>query len=177
MPASRVAEIKIDLQPLGSALSRPLDLIDSPERREAIERYLESATIYLERAALGVLSTLAAAMNEGGTGVSARVEHRPDGQWFVVDVECEEEIESDLNLDLSLGKMEKVTVRLPGELKELIDQMARLEGFSANNWYIRELARATARGAARGATQGMGEAFRQAFTGTQARRSRRGRTE
>ena len=78
---------------------------------------------------------------------------------------------------LSLGRMEKVTVRLPEDLKDLIDRLARQEGFSANNWYIRELARATARSATRGAAEGMTEAFRQAFPGNQARRTRRHRDE
>jgi hypothetical protein len=175
VPVVRAVETKIDLQVLLDSTRQPLDLVETADSRAAIERYLQSSTLYLERATLGLLSTLATAMSAGANGLIARVEHRPDGPWFVVDLEQEAEPEPDLNLDLSPDRMEKVTVRLPEDLKDLIDQLAREEGFSANNWYIRELARATARSAARGAAEGMTEAFRQAFPGNQARRTRRHR--
>jgi uncharacterized protein (DUF1778 family) len=38
--------------------------------------------------------------------------------------------------------MEKVTIRLPRELKDLIDHAATMSGRSANSWYIRNLASA-----------------------------------
>jgi hypothetical protein len=41
--------------------------------------------------------------------------------------------------------LEKVTLRLPKELKELIDMAAGRHGISANNWYVRELSRTIAR--------------------------------
>jgi plasmid stabilization system protein ParE len=41
--------------------------------------------------------------------------------------------------------LEKVTLRLPKELKELIDMAAGRYGISANNWYVRELSRTIAR--------------------------------
>src|SRR3954447_1635889 len=99
MPVVRAAEIKIDLQPLLDATRQPLDLVETSDRRGAIERYLESSTLYLERAALGLLSTLATAMSAGANVLAARVEHRPDGPWFVVDIEQQTEPEPDLNID------------------------------------------------------------------------------
>ena len=48
------------------------------------------------------------------------------------------------------GDTEKVTIRLPRELKELIDNAADLGGVSANSWYLRELARTVAREMRRG---------------------------
>jgi uncharacterized protein (DUF1778 family) len=41
--------------------------------------------------------------------------------------------------------VEKVTIRLPAELKELIAQAANLRGVSVNTWYVRELARTISR--------------------------------
>jgi uncharacterized protein (DUF1778 family) len=41
--------------------------------------------------------------------------------------------------------MEKVTIRIPSELKDLISQAANLRGISVNNWYVRELGRTISR--------------------------------
>ena len=40
---------------------------------------------------------------------------------------------------------ERVTLRLPKELKDLIDSLASRHGMSANNWYVRELSRVIGR--------------------------------
>jgi hypothetical protein len=39
------------------------------------------------------------------------------------------------------GDLEKITIRVPHDLKSMIDRLASGEGVSANSWYIRELAR------------------------------------
>lgn len=139
---------EIDLAPVFQALERPLDLIDNPDRRIDIGRYLESARIHLERGMFDVISETVALVNEAGGGARARLEYQAGKLYMVVESTPEgEEPEAPPLFDVE-GDMEKVTIRLPAELKELISQAANLRGVSVNSWYIRELARTISRQAA-----------------------------
>jgi hypothetical protein len=136
---------EIDLSRVFEALERPLGLIDNPERRADIQRYLESAKIHLERAMFDVLSDAVGLVNEAGVGTSARLEYQAGKLFLVVERATEaEETEAEPLFDIE-GDMEKVTIRLPAELKELISQAANLRGLSVNAWYVRELARTISR--------------------------------
>ena len=50
------------------------------------------------------------------------------------------------------GDMEKITLRIPAELKELATEAAGKASLSTNSWYVRMLARAL-RGAAQAAAE------------------------
>ncbi|HWO73241.1 MAG TPA: Arc family DNA-binding protein [Dehalococcoidia bacterium] len=136
----------IDLDSIFAALAEPLALIDSPERRAEVERYLQAARVHLERAVFVLLSQLVDAVNAAG-GRKARLQYEGGRLRLAFDAAAQAEPdapEADAFFSVE-GDMEKVTIRLPKELKELIDQAATHAGRSANSWYIRELARAIAR--------------------------------
>ncbi|HLF70945.1 MAG TPA: Arc family DNA-binding protein [Dehalococcoidia bacterium] len=134
---------ELDLTPLFQALVTPLGLIDSPERRQEIERYFDAARIHLERAVFDLLDTSLRAINEATPGANVRLQYEAGKPVLVIDpvAATEEASESETEPVFTVeGDMEKVTIRLPRELKDLIDQAANLSGRSANSWYIRHLA-------------------------------------
>jgi hypothetical protein len=129
------------------ALRGPLALVEDAEKRQAFERYVEAARFPLERAVFDLLSGLVSAMNERvsdhyrlrlayHTGaLELDVEPLPGAERAEPDV-------VDLPEFLADGEMEKITIRIPAELKDLITQAAGGAGISANSWFIRVLARA-----------------------------------
>lgn len=137
---------EIDLKSVFAALEGPLGLIDSPERRADMQRFVEAARIHLERAIFDVLSDVTTAVNEAGTGARARLEYQAGKLYLVVEPAPEPEAGPEAEPLFSVeGDVEKVTIRLPSELKDLISQAANLRGMSINTWYVRELARTISR--------------------------------
>ncbi|HXH23508.1 MAG TPA: toxin-antitoxin system HicB family antitoxin [Dehalococcoidia bacterium] len=137
---------EIDLSAVFQALERPLALIDSPERRADMQRYVEAARIHLERAIFDILSDVATTVSEAGVGASVRLEYQGGKLYLVVEGASEAEAGPETERLFSAeGDIEKVTIRLPAELKELIAQAANLRGMSVNTWYVRELARTISR--------------------------------
>lgn len=134
--------------PVYEALRAPLTLIEDETKRLAIERYLEAARFPLERAVFDVLAALVATVNEQSDGARVRLSYQPGG--LEVEVEARQPAEPSRPLAgewLSAdADMEKVTIRIPAELKDLATQAASNDGLSANSWFVRALA-----GALRGA--------------------------
>jgi hypothetical protein len=140
------------------ALKNPLALVEDEERRRAFERYVEAARFPLERAVFDLLSALVQAVDAdvrehyrvrlayhpgaleletervaspSGTGQAApsaeQATPRPQAtgtEWTIGD-----------------GETEKVTIRLPAELKDLATYAASSAGLSANSWFVRALSR------------------------------------
>jgi predicted HicB family RNase H-like nuclease len=137
---------EIDLASVFEALERPLGLVDNPDRRADMQRFVEASRIHLERAVFDVLSNVTAAVNEAGTGARVHLEYLLGKLYLVVESAAEPENGPEAERLFSIeGDVEKVTIRLPGELKELISQAANMRGVSVNTWYVRELARTISR--------------------------------
>ena len=168
MTAHRL-DIPLDLTSLYDSLRQPLDFLESPDRRGEIERYLEASRHHLEHAAFQMLSTVAGRISDDGVGLTARVELRADGAHLVL--EGAEEVE-ERDGPVFEGDQERVTIRIPAELKEMIDRLANHQGVSANSVYIRELARTLARRARQAVREEFREAAREA--GEQHRTNQRG---
>lgn len=132
---------EIDFGPLLAGLEQPLALISDPQRREELQAYINAARPHVERAAFDVLSQAVAAFNDANPDQRARLEYSNGALYVAVEAAPEPEPET----SFSDGDQEKVTLRLPKELKELIDLAAGRHGMSANNWYVRELSRTIAR--------------------------------
>jgi hypothetical protein len=164
-------DIPVDLSPLLEALRQPLDFVDNAERRGEIERFLENSRHHLDHAAFQMLSTIASQISAGPAGMVARVELRPDGAHLVLEGKEEPEEPAERVFD---GDHERVTLRIPAELKEMIDRLANLQGVSANSVYIRELARTLARRARQAVREEFHEAAREA--GEQHRTNQRARS-
>ncbi len=128
-------------EPVFDALKQPLALIESDERRRAIETYIEAARTPLERAVHDLMSQLAQAVDERVSAhYRVRLNYLPGGLSFEVDEKSgngEEAQYSALE-----GDVEKITIRIPAELKDLAQQAASKAGTSANTWFVKALARA-----------------------------------
>ncbi len=124
------------------ALKGPLAVVDSPERRGQLEDYIEAARLPLERSVFDLLSRFAEAVNaEVSTHYQVGLGYRPG----VLDLEVQarepgepaEEVWT-----LAEGEVEKITLRIPAELKDLASEAAAKAGLSVNAWFVRVLARA-----------------------------------
>jgi hypothetical protein len=128
------------------ALRSPLALVEDAEKRQAFERYVEAARFPLERAVFDLLSGLVSAIDDQvGEHYRLRLSYRTGSLELDVEplpqAERAEPDVADLPEFSADGEMEKITIRLPAELKDLITQAAGGAGISANSWFIRVLAR------------------------------------
>jgi hypothetical protein len=131
----------IDFEPLLTGLEQPLQLIGDPQSREQLRAYVNAARPQIERAAFDLLSQAVNAFNDANPDQRARLEYASGKLYVCVDAAADGEPETSFND----SDLEKVTLRLPKELKDLIDMAAGRHGMSANNWYVRELSRTIAR--------------------------------
>lgn len=129
------------------ALRGPLALVEDAEKRQAFERYVEAARYPLERAVFDLLAQLVTAVDEQvSERYRLRLSYRPGALALDVDPVQPpvgtEQAEADLpDWAAPDGETEKITIRIPAELKELATQAAGSAGISANSWFIRALAR------------------------------------
>jgi hypothetical protein len=132
---------EIRTEPVFDALKQPLALIESDERKRAIETYVEAARMPLERAVFDLMSQVAQAVDARvGAHYRVRLSYRPGG----LAVEVDERTGSGEEPQYSAmeGDVEKITIRIPAELKDLAQQAASKAGTSANTWFVKALARA-----------------------------------
>lgn len=129
-------------EPVFDALKQPMALIESDERRRGIETYLEAARTPLERAVHDLMSQMAAAIDEKVSAhFRVRLAYLPGGLQLEVDEEAGGNGD-EAQWSASEGDVEKITIRIPAELKDLAQQAASKAGTSANTWFIKALARA-----------------------------------
>ena len=127
------------------ALKSPLAVVDSPERRTQLEDYVDAARLPLERSVFDLLSQFAEAVDtEVSSHYQVALSYRPgvlDLQvWAREPAEQQEEAWS-----LAEGEVEKITLRIPAELKDLASEAAARSGLSVNSWFVRVLASALRR--------------------------------
>ncbi len=124
------------------ALKSILGIVDNEERRSQLESYIEAARLPLERSVSDLLSQFTEAVNvEVATHYEVTLGYRPG----VLDLEVRtrepgeppEEVWT-----LAEGEVEKITLRIPAELKDLATEAAAKAGLSVNAWFVRVLARA-----------------------------------
>jgi predicted HicB family RNase H-like nuclease len=132
----------LDLSTLLTGLEQPLQLIDNPQRRQELQAYVAAARPQVERAAFDLLSAAVAAFNDGNRETQAKLEYDMSGLHLSLEASHNGEAPE---ASFSEGDPERVTLRLPKELKDLIDEVASRHGMSANNWYVRELSRVIGR--------------------------------
>jgi len=132
---------EFSIQGLFDALKRPLALIDNDERRGQVETYLDAAQVTLERAVNDLMSQMAQAIDEQvHDHYRVRLSYRPGG----LALEVEEKVGDgdDARWSAMEGDVEKITIRIPAELKDLATQAAQRAGTSANSWFVKAMARA-----------------------------------
>ncbi len=124
------------------ALRSLLAVIDNEERRKQIEAYIDAARSPLERAVFDLLSQFAQSVN---SQVSAHYKINLSYKPGLLDVEVapvEPGARADETWSFAEGDVEKITLRIPAELKELATEAASKASLSANSWFLRMLARA-----------------------------------
>ena len=129
-------------EPVFDALKQPLALIESDDRRRAIETYIEAARTPLERAVYDLMSQLATSVDEQvAAHYRVRLAYQPGGLAVEVDPKAPASGEEQ-PFSTAEGDVEKITIRIPAELKDLAQQAASRAGTSANTWFVKALARA-----------------------------------
>ena len=134
------------------ALKSPLSLVEDAEKRQAFERYVEAARFPLERAVFDLLSELVAAVDARVSAhYSLRLAYQPGALQLHVEERPQaqrEHAEPDESEWATIdGDTEKITIRIPAELKDLAMQAAAGAGLSANSWFVRALGRSIRAGA------------------------------
>ena len=132
---------EIHTEPVFDALKQPLALVENDERRRTIETYIEAARMPLERAVFDLMSQVAQAVDERvGNHYRVRLSYRPGG--LAVEVDEKTGNGEEAQYSALEGDVEKITIRIPAELKDLAQQAASKAGTSANTWFVKALARA-----------------------------------
>ena len=123
------------------ALRKPLGLIDNEERRKQIEAFIEAARVPLERSVFDLLSQFADAVDaQAGAHYEVTLAYRPG----VLDLSVKPRAAGepmDETFSFVEGDVEKITIRIPGELKDLVGDAASQASLSVNSWLVRMLAR------------------------------------
>jgi hypothetical protein len=123
-----------------AALEQPLALVEDETQRQKLRAYLDLSRVHLERSLVAVLSEVAARVNAAQTQVEARLQfENGTAEWVLEPRELDPAHEAAW---FASGDQEKVTIRIPAELKALIGLAAGRSGLSVNSWYVRMLAAA-----------------------------------
>ncbi|MEX1255762.1 MAG: toxin-antitoxin system HicB family antitoxin [Dehalococcoidia bacterium] len=124
------------------ALKTPLGVIDNPQRREQIEAYIDTARVQLERSVFDLLSRFGEEVNgQVSAHYQVGLNYRPGAlDLEVKQTEAGEAPEQ--SWSMAEGDVEKITLRIPAELKDLATEAASKAGLSVNSWFVRVLARA-----------------------------------
>ncbi len=134
-----MTEFRID--EIFDALKEPLNVIDNEERRRQVEDYIDAARVNVERAVFDLLSKLADATNDE---VSAHYEVTLNYKPGVLDLDVRKREDTEPPEEawsMADGEVEKITIRVPAELKEMAADAAKKASLSANSWFVRQLAR------------------------------------
>lgn len=120
-----------------------LRVIDNQDKRKQIESYIDAAQVPVEKAVFDLLSHFAEAV-DGQVSAHYRVHLTYKPGVLDLDVRPTQagEERDETWSSMAEGEVEKITLRIPGELKELATEAAARAGLSVNAWYVRMLARA-----------------------------------
>jgi hypothetical protein len=133
----------IRTEPVFDALKQPLAFIEGDDRRRAIETYIEAARLPVERAVFDLMAQLTRAVDERvGDRYRIRLAYHPDGLQLEIEEKVANSTGEDAQWATLEGDIEKITIRIPAELKDLATQAAQRAGTSANTWFVKAMARA-----------------------------------
>lgn len=141
--------MKVDTGPVFQAFDGALALINDPEQRTLVERILNASRDSVQRAIHDTLRAVADEVNEAANGtLQADLIYRPDGLELTITTPTpEEQAQADAEIELAFdtGEIERLTLRLPSELKELAALAADQSGVSLNTWLTRLVTREAGR--------------------------------
>ncbi len=145
--------MRIDIAPILEAFDGALDLIEDEPQRARLQRVLRAAAPAVEGAAVAMIRGAATEVNEvAGGAVRAEVVHTADGPELRVEALSPMEHASTApDLEFDASEIERLTLRLPSELKEIAAIAAEQAGVSLNAWLTRVVSQEAGR---RGRTSG-----------------------
>ncbi len=131
--------MRIDIAPILAAFDDALALIEDGEQRARLERVLRAAAPAVEAAAVGLVRSAAAEVNDASGGaVRAEVVHTAEGPELRVEALSPMEPSSSApDLEFDASEIKRLTLRLPAELKEIAAIAAEQAGVSLNAWLTR----------------------------------------
>ncbi|MPZ99905.1 MAG: toxin-antitoxin system HicB family antitoxin [Dehalococcoidia bacterium] len=142
----RSARMRIQVDDVLDAFAPTLELIEDERQRAAFERLLNAGRDSLRRAVHDVLQEVVQEVNEAAAGaIVAQLIYQPDGLELTVNRPSPEEIPStEFAFDFDQGDIDRLTLRLPSELKDIAALAAEQGGVSLNSWLIRLVSREAA---------------------------------
>lgn len=136
--------MKIDTHAIFEAFQGTLALVGDEERTR-LERILNASQDSVQRAVVDLLRGVADEINAAGTSVHAEVAYGADGPEFKLNAAPHAEEGPSIEFEFDTGEIERLTLRLPSELKELAALAAEQHGVSLNTWLTRLVSREAAR--------------------------------
>ena len=131
-----------DLHKIVEAQKKALALVENPEKREALERFLESSGPLVESAARDAIHELIEELNDQ-LAPHARVRLVQEGSKVVAEVvSLADEIGKGRTVLIDGDSISKVLIRMPSEVKTMAADAAQRAGTSLNSWTVNVLERA-----------------------------------
>jgi hypothetical protein len=131
-----------DLRRIVEAQKKALALVENPEKREAMERFLESSGPLAESATRDAIHEMVEEMN-AQLAPHARVRLVQEGSKLLPEVvSLTEEIGRRRTVVIDSDSISKVLVRMPSEVKSKAMEAAQRAGTSLNSWTVSVLDRA-----------------------------------
>ena len=133
--------MRIEVGPVIEAFDSTLQLIQDDAERERFQRVLEASRDSVRTAVHDIVRQAVDEVNEAADGaVRVALNYGADGLDLTVETPApEESVDDDATLHISFddSEVERLTLRLPAELKELAAQHADSSGVSLNTWLTR----------------------------------------
>ncbi len=135
--------MKMRIKAILEAFDGALELVEDEQQRDRFSRVLSASGASVERAVDELIAELTGEINEAlGDDIQVDLNYGVDGLSVDVSQSAADDDEpGDETLSFSEGEVEKLTLRLPGELKDRATGAAAEAGYSLNQWIVRVLAR------------------------------------
>ncbi len=131
----------IRVDPVLEAFDDALKLVEDEAQRERFGRVVSAARTSVERAVHDLIAEVVADLDEALRGY-AQVDLRYQASGLSVEVTPRPAAELAAEEEISLaGEFERLTLRLPSELKDRATAAAAEAGVSLNSWLVRTVAR------------------------------------
>ena len=132
----------IDLRKIVDSQKKALALVEDPEKREALERFLESSGPLVEAAARDAIHELIEEMNDQ-LAPHSRIRLVQEGSKVLPEVVfLADDIGRRRTVVIDGDSISKVLVRMPSEVKTKAAEAAQKAGTSLNGWTVSVLERA-----------------------------------
>lgn len=135
--------MEINFNSVLDAFTAALELIEDEEQRKRTARVIQASRASVERSVQDLLAGIIDEVNEGLEG-RAHVDLRYEPTGFRVDIHAGPPAGDEADeaaWAFADGDVEKLTLRIPVELKDRAAGAAKEAGLSVNAWFIRLLAR------------------------------------